>query len=93
LSSPLLKCAACYSRRTFHSRSLPKPLEGDHEVQVTALYVEPFARRRTEQVKALDAVATADLTYLLNPVFDERNHGFTLLQTACLSAYARRWRV
>jgi hypothetical protein len=53
LSSPLLKCAACYSRRTLHSRSLPKPLEGDHEVQVAALGVEPFSRRRTEQVEAL----------------------------------------
>ena len=42
------------------------PLEGDQEVQVAALY----------------AVATADLPHLLNPVLDERNHDFTLPQTA-----------
>jgi hypothetical protein len=45
-----------------------RPLEGDHEVQVATLAVEPFARRRTEQVEALDAVATADLPYLFDPV-------------------------
>jgi hypothetical protein len=42
------------------------PPEGDHEVQVAALY----------------AVATADLPHLLNPVLDERNDDFTLPQTA-----------
>src|SRR5215212_10033689 len=49
------------------------PLEGDHEVQVAvSKIVEPFSRRRAEQVEARDTVATADMPYLLAPVFDER---------------------
>jgi hypothetical protein len=54
------------------------PLDGNHEIQVAVLAVEPFSRRRAEQVEALDAVATADLPYLFDAVLDERIHGSTL---------------
>src|SRR5215210_1603576 len=70
------------------------PLEGDYEVQVAALGIEPFVRRRAEQVEALDAVAATDLPYLLNPVLDDRNHGFTLPQTAHFQhTFSLAWRL
>jgi hypothetical protein len=54
--------------------------EGDHEVQLAvSKTIELYSRRRAEQVEALDAVARADPPYLLDSVFNERNHSSTPL--------------
>src|SRR3712207_4150090 len=66
-------------------RGVP-PLEGDHEIQAALSVIELFSRRRDEQVEALDAVATADLPYHLDLVFNDRNLCLTQLQNPALQS-------